>query len=125
MKKIKYCLYATIIVLIISCRTGKQETNESNQVGNYWEYLKKSGKTQKFKEDLVPDEKTAIKIANAIWDVKYSAIKGVRDLPYTVLLEENKIWFIQTNLPKGAYGMVLSIRISKNDGQVLYLWAES
>jgi len=112
-------------ISMTSCIAYKQqntESDESTYISDYGEYTKKTKMVQNFEDDLVPDEKTAIKIADAIWDVKYSNIKGARTLPYTVILEDNKIWYVRTNLLEGSFGMVLHIKINKYDAKILYLW---
>ena len=111
--------------LFICCGTKKsQKQNDPDYLPSYSSYIEKTGKPQKFEPDLVPDEKTAIKVANAIWDSRYGNSTVVRDLPYTVTLEENKVWFVKTNLPKGYVGQILFIKINKYDGKILYVWSE-
>ena len=125
-KAMKHLLYAFIIVSIFSCGTNKTQEKDTNGEDfnvNYGKYLEESGKPQKFDRDLVPDEKTAIRLADAIWDARYGIKKGTRDLPYTIKLEKG-VWYIKTNLPEGYYGKVFNIKINKYDGKVLYIWSE-
>jgi hypothetical protein len=69
------------------------------------------------KEGFVPNDKTAIKIAEAVW----FAICG--DQIYTkkpfVAKLENGIWYIEGSLPKGYKGGVPYIEINKRDGKIL------
>ncbi len=122
----KYLFLSMVVFFLASCSTNKPQINDSEEstlIIDYGEYIKDKKTVQKFKKDLVPDANTAIKIADAIWDVEYYKIKGVRDLPYTVTLEDDKVWYVKTNLPKGSFGLVLYIKINKYDGKILNLWS--
>ena len=116
-----------ISLFLISCGSNK---NQSKQIDNeyvnidYNEYIKKTGKKQNFERDLVANEEMAIKIANIYWDFRFGISKGVRDLPFTIVLEDNKIWYVKTNLPEGYVGRILHIKINKYDGKILYIWSE-
>jgi hypothetical protein len=72
------------------------------------------------KEGLVPDKETAIKIAEAVLFRLYGedSIKGQR--PY-VVKEADYIWWISGTLPKGNYGSVFNIGISKHTAAILRL----
>jgi len=123
----KYLLYFIIMLSILSCRINKTQSQQNNNEDfntDYNENIKKTGHKQVFDKDLVNDEQIAIKLANIYLDARYGDLKIVRDMPYTVILENNKVWYIKTNLPKGYKGRVLHIKISKYDGQILYMWSE-
>jgi hypothetical protein len=72
------------------------------------------------KEGLVPDKETAIKIAEAVLFRLYGedSIKGQR--PY-VVREADYIWWISGTLPKGNFGQVFNIGISKHTAAILRL----
>ena len=110
--------------LVSCCPTKKTQSDEDYNAIDYGKYIKNNKKPQKFIKDLVPDEATAIKIADIIWDSRFGKYKIMRDLPYTVVLEDEKVWYVKTNLPNGMDGKVFHIKISKYDAKILYLWSE-
>lgn len=120
---LKNCLLVIVFFVFICCCSTKVN-NEKEEIINYAEYIKKTKNPQKFDVDLVPNEKTAIEIANIIWSARYEGLKWYKDLPYTVVLEDNKVWYVKNNLPKGYYGKILHIKINKYDGRILYIWSE-
>ena len=78
--------------------------------------LNLSSSTQK---DIVPDEKTAIKIAEAIWLPKFG--KDIyKKKPFKATLENDSIWHVKGTLEKKfALGGVPHAFISKKDGRVI------
>jgi len=124
--KLKNFIFPFLIIFIFSCGTNKKHINQTEDIdyASYGKYIDETKKPQKFEPDLVPDEKTAIKLADVIWDARYGTPKGIRNMPYTVTLEENKVWYIKTNLEKGFFGQVLHIKINKYDGKIIYVWSE-
>lgn len=123
----KYSLIILITVLFISCGSCKSQSKETTDEDyniNYNDYIKKTGKPQNFNQDLVPDEKTAILIADIIWNARFEGLKWSKEIPYTVILEDKKIWYVKTNLPKNYIGKILHIKINKYDGRILYIWIE-
>lgn len=67
---------------------------------------------------FVPNEATAIQIAEAVWIPIYGEqqIKGER--PYQASLQ-NGIWVVVGSLPKGMLGGVARAEISKQDGRIV------
>lgn len=72
--------------------------------------------------NYVPDEATAIKIADAIWVgiAGEEKVKSVR--PFTAQLE-NGIWEVDGAPPK-ALGGTLHVRLQASDCKVLKVWGE-
>ena len=70
------------------------------------------------KEGYVPDEKTAIKIAVAVWSPIYGEEKIQQEKPFHAVLT-NGVWVVEGSLPKGRRGGVAVAEISKDDGRVL------
>jgi len=69
------------------------------------------------KEGFVPNAKTAIKIAEAVWIPIYG--KNIyREKPYTVSIK-NGVWYVEGSLPRGSKGGVAFIMIQKTDGKIL------
>ena len=69
-------------------------------------------------EGFVPNSKTAISIARAVWIPIYGETQINKQKPYQVVLE-NKKWIIKGSLPKGVPGGVAYAEIAKKDGRIL------
>ena len=69
-------------------------------------------------QGLVPDAKTAISIAIAVWSPMYGEEQIASEKPYVATLSSGK-WTVTGSLPKGWKGGVALAVISKSDGQVL------
>jgi len=74
--------------------------------------------TFKPKEGYVPDAKTAIKIAVAVWEPIYGEKVIAIEKPYIAKLS-NDVWTVQGSLPKGTVGGIALAEISKDDGRIL------
>ncbi len=74
--------------------------------------------SHKPKEGFVPDERTAIAIAIAVWTPIYGEKQIAGEKPYTASLKDG-IWTVQGTLPKGWLGGVAIAEISKEDGRVI------
>ena len=75
------------------------------------------------KDGYVPDEKTAIRIAVAVWIPIYGEKEIEGEKPYHAALS-NGIWFVGGSLPKPPpghirVGGVAEAEISKDDGRIL------
>lgn len=66
----------------------------------------------------VPNAKTAIKIAVAVWSPIYGEKQIQSERPYKASLK-NGIWRVEGTLPKGYSGGVAFAAISKRDGRIL------
>jgi len=65
----------------------------------------------------VPDEATAIKIAEAVWYPIYG--KEINnEKPFKAMLKDGT-WIVTGSLPEGRLGGVAIAEISKNDGRIL------
>lgn len=71
------------------------------------------------KDGYVPDAKTAIKIAVAVWEPIYGAKNIAEEKPYRSQLGTNGIWTVEGSLPKGSAGGVAIAEIAKDDGRIL------
>ena len=67
----------------------------------------------------VPDAKTAIKIALAVWEPIYGEATVAREKPYNALLDSSGIWQVSGSLPVGWKGGVAEAQIAKADGRIL------
>lgn len=70
------------------------------------------------KEGFVPNEETAIRIAEAIWIPIYGKAKIESEKPFTATLS-NGVWTVSGTLPKGYVGGVAIADISKESGCIL------
>lgn len=79
--------------------------------------------TYKPKEGYVPNEKTAMAIAAAVWAPIYGegVIVGAR--PYRAKLE-NGVWLVEATFPKGYASGAVIAEISKDDGRILRISPE-
>jgi len=69
------------------------------------------------KDGFVPNEDTAIRIAEAVWLPIYGEeIYGEK--PFKAVLEEG-VWIVTGSLPEGHLGGVAIAEISKEDGRIL------
>jgi hypothetical protein len=71
------------------------------------------------KDGYVPDEKTAIRIAVAVWIPIYGEKQIEGEKPYHAKLDKG-IWTIEGSLPEGNFlGGVALAEIAKDDGRIL------
>ena len=128
MKKIvNNCLFLLLIVSLISCGSHQKKLDRINDdidYANFGNYIKSNKVIQKFVPDLIPNEETAIKLADLIWEARYKTTKNMHVLPYSVKLENDTIWYVKTNLANGFMGEVFHVKINKYDGKILYVWSE-
>ncbi|MRR07966.1 MAG: hypothetical protein EG828_13750 [Deltaproteobacteria bacterium] len=66
----------------------------------------------------VPDEKTAISIAVAVWGPIYGTEKIEKEKPYSAKLM-NGVWHVSGALSNGRVGGVAEAEIQKNDGRII------
>ena len=66
----------------------------------------------------VPDEKTAIAIAIAVWSPIYGEKHIQEEKPFHATIQDG-VWFVHGSLPKGFVGGVAEAEISKDDGRIL------
>jgi hypothetical protein len=71
------------------------------------------------KEGFVPDAKTAIKIAVAVWEPIYGEAQIAGEKPYKARLDTNGVWSVEGSLPEGWLGGVAVAEIAKSDGRIL------
>ena len=66
----------------------------------------------------MPDEATAIKIAEAVLSPIYGAEQISKEKPFVAKLK-NGVWMVAGTLPRDRFGGVAVILISKADGKIL------
>jgi NTF2 fold immunity protein len=75
-------------------------------------------------EGFVPNEKTAVRIAEAVLIPIYGEEKINSEKPFSAKLnEQGDVWTVNGHLP-GQYnrGGVATVEIEKNDGRILQVW---
>ncbi len=78
-----------------------------------WEKL-----SYKPKNGFVPDERTAIAIAVAVWTPIYGEKQIAGEKPYKARLKDG-IWTVEGSLPEGFLGGVAIAEIAKEDGRII------
>jgi hypothetical protein len=66
----------------------------------------------------VPDQKTAVRIAVAVWEPIYGKEQIATERPYTAVLKDG-VWNVSGSLPPSMLGGTAFAAISKKDGTVL------
>lgn len=110
MKRIIYFGLATILsCTVLACLSKDNEQSaQQQQLMNQTE-----------SDDYVPDEATALKIAEAIWLPIYGE-KVLNEKPYVAELKEG-VWYVHGSL-KAEKGGVAYIEINKKDCKVLNVY---
>jgi len=70
------------------------------------------------KEGFVPNEATAIRIAEAVWEPIYGRDDLQRHLPTRAVLTDG-VWTVRGTLPPGVWGGTAVAEIRKKDGCIL------
>ena len=70
------------------------------------------------KDGYVPDAKTAIKIAVAVWEPIYGQKQIAGEKPYHAYLTKG-VWTVTGSLPERMPGGVAIAEIAKDDGKIL------
>ncbi len=70
------------------------------------------------KDGYVPDAKTAITIAVAVWEPIFGADKIAAEKPYRARLT-NGTWIVEGSLTRGWLGGVAIAEIAKDDGRIV------
>lgn len=131
MKIIKLISSLSIIIsLTMSCTQDKVQSyhqKSSNadtaQVASYEvvdflpDYLDYNG--YKPLDGYIPNEETAIKIAETILFKIYGKNEIYEQRPYKILLKDDTLWCIEGNLPIDMDGGVFYIEIKKDSGKIL------
>lgn len=115
-------VYAALVAMILlaACDGGNQSVpadDDSAPAGK--QVVTESGELN-FKPDdgYVPDAKTAIKIAVAVWEPIYGDQQIAGEKPYHAQLKDG-VWTVEGSLPDGWRGGVAIAKIAKSDGRVL------
>jgi hypothetical protein len=72
-------------------------------------------------QGIVPDEVTAVKIAEAVFPPIYGPEEVTKYLPYHAQLKEG-VWTVYGTLKRGSRGGTPQMTIQKKDGKVIEVW---
>jgi hypothetical protein len=73
------------------------------------------------KNGLVPDAKTAIKIAVAIWEPIYGIKHVAQEAPFHAVLKTD-VWTVTGSVPRGKLGGQLLAVVAKKDGRIIKVY---
>ena len=71
---------------------------------------------------VVPDEQTAVKVADAIFQPVFGATEVEKWRPYHAQLDKRGFWTVYGTLPRGMKGGTPMLKISRRNGRVLEVW---
>jgi hypothetical protein len=74
-------------------------------------------------KEYVPNEKTAIRVAEAILEPIYGEKFVKKGRPYKALLMDGEVWLVESNSSKRT-GAIVVIEIQKSDCKVLKMYIE-
>lgn len=109
MKKITLVVIATLclFILLFSINITRSKNNNSLLLNQNPE-----------KDGYVPNEKTAMKVAEAIWLPIYGE-QIYNEKPFHATLKNDSIWIVEGTLPEGTLGGTAYIEIQRKDCKVL------
>ncbi|WP_321439067.1 YbbC/YhhH family protein [uncultured Bacteroides sp.] len=123
------CAVLLVLATFISCKKTHEEVHQKeNNISIAKDWIKVDSAYAEFRSrnletshgvtrDIVPNEETAMKIAEVILFSIYGQ-KVYASRPYCIELR-NGVWIIEGTLPKGCQGGVPYVEIQKKDGKVL------
>lgn len=74
------------------------------------------------KEGYVPDENTAVKIAEALLIPLYGERRVKNLKPFNAILMDDEIWLVSNTLAKRSVGGTLNVQINKKDCKVIDIY---
>jgi NTF2 fold immunity protein len=113
-----------ILLFLSACNSGTEEKNNKKEEKNNKKFVKEKIVIQRenlIKNDLVPDEITAIKIAEAIWLPIYG--NRIYDKKPFVAISKDSIWIVSGTMQSENGGSPF-IEIQKHDAKILKVYHE-
>jgi hypothetical protein len=122
-----FVIFAAIMFLVAAARSARWPQSAIQAAGNTPQIAPPSGKWystrwgQSFRptNGYVPDQKTAMQVAEAVLVSIYGEGQVKAEEPFRVSLDDN-IWTVKGALPHGPGGNA-EVKLSKRDGTVLYV----
>ena len=107
--KIIFAIVASAIICVSIALCNNRLANV-RQVFKHYPYVPKNG--------FIPNEETAVKIAEAVWLQIYGE-KIYNYKPYKVQLNNDSIWSVEGVFQEPSVGGVPYVEIQKSDGKIL------
>lgn len=117
---------ATLVCFVVIPSLGQDSTNAAPaEPGTLaprptLEDTLKGVKSYQPKDGFVPDEKTAIRIAEAVLISIYGETQVNSERPFKAVLN-GQVWTIKGTLPSHLTGGTAVVKLSKHDGRILFL----
>lgn len=115
-----------LVMMILYITNNKPLEMQGNEKSNYNAGLAISLLANTYPENgYVPNEETAIAIAEAVIIPIYGKRKMKRERPYKAKLKNNEIWIVWGSIPYqwiGIMGGSIEVQISKRDGRILKVY---
>ena len=109
--------------LCLAIMAGAQQSAPQGRMDE-WEALQmslKGAKSDQPAKGFVPDESTAVKIGEAVAAAQYGEQTIAKERPFRARLYGNT-WLVHGTLhPQGVYGGTAVVKVSKQDGRILFL----
>jgi hypothetical protein len=117
----KYAMRLYVIVILIFyliIGANCQNSHKNKIINNSGSVTNERIKGEISHEDLIPDEKTAITIAETVLIPIYGKEQIDSEKPFHAQLSGD-IWTVEGSLPEGWVGGVASVKLSKKDARVI------
>lgn len=114
------CVFIVLLLLPFVLFAGDQPSKKLSQWSSQ---VARKTKSYAPPNGVVPDEKTATRIGEAVISAAYGEEMLRSELPLRVELDKG-VWTVVGTLQRGVRGGTAIIRISQKDGRVLYLGHE-
>lgn len=120
----KVRIIGPLLVLMAFIHFGRMAEASQQEEPSEWQALRASlrgAKSIVAQNGFVPDESTAVKVAEAIAIAQYGEKEVSKEEPFRARLYGNT-WIVKGTLhPKGALGGTIVVKIDKKNGTVLFL----
>lgn len=120
-KKNKMLLTASVaVVLVVACYFVLRSHFQQQGAEEYLKDFRNEGEVRKYipPEGYVPDKKTAISIAVAVWEPIYGKEQIAGEAPYQANLVDG-VWVVSGSLPRLSIGGTAKALIKKDTGEIL------
>ena len=120
-KKNKMLLTASVaVVLVVACYFVLRSHFQQQGAEEYLKDFRTEGEVLKYipPEGYVPDKKTAISIAVAVWEPIYGKEQIAGEAPYQANLVDG-VWVVSGSLPGLSIGGTAKALIKKDTGEIL------
>lgn len=121
MTRVKIALRAAVAISYLICGLAQQREAKHIDEWDALEISLKSAKGIRPRDGFVPNETTAIRIAEAVAIGQYGEQTISKERPFRAKLHGG-IWTVMGTLhPQGIFGGTAVVKLSKADGRVLFV----